>query len=452
MKKFAIKSIAIAASALCAGGAWASVNLDAVPQAPTAFASELNYTAVAPSVGITGALVVTTKLGFGVSAAQDRYVRIDLTGAKLAVASAAPNAPVGAPAFANSVLVQGGAIGETYAIYQITAAAGGSTAGDVVTITLPNLAVPAGNAAPVNVTYTLYETATAAVANAPGTNLYQNAGSVAVFKKALQFKLTPGENTAIVAEAYKKFTGASVGPVTIGSFDYGVTAGVAGANGAPVALAALVTPPSTATFTGDFGATAAAGVYVDAPGCAGPGLPVVLNLAKTSGTLALGGALAADLCYKVTGTKVLPIQTIKAALAVTPAAGSNAASVDAAAIGSILHDGTELQWPIVQQPGGWLPRIVLTNTGGSDAPFEANTTAAPGSSITANASIKGTIPAGGQVIIEGAAMPQFAGGAGRGFTVVNVAAPNTTIQGAFSLANPITGAVTNNGMIRPGTN
>lgn len=462
MKTFSIRVVALAASALVTGGAYASINLD-TGVTSASFASEFNYSSTsAPLNPITGAKTITTKLGFGVSGGQNRYIRVDMVGATLAAASIAGNVPVNGTAgsgFSNSVLVAGGAVGNTYAIYQVTAdATNGASPTDAITIALPNLYITNGNAANVTVTYTLYETATAAVANLANTNLYQNSGALIKFTNALKWVLTPSSQTAAVSTLYKQFVNGAtttLGPVALGSFVYGVNAAVKADGATAVALTDLVTAATNATFAGDF--TAAGALFIDNNNaCGSVASAVTLNGAKTSGSpaTALGTtATTANLCYTVTGATVIPVVSETAALTVVPAANSAAASVAAAKISDLLHDGTQLQAPLVQTTGAYVSRFILTNTGTTAADYTGIVTAGPGSTVTANGTLTGTVPAGGSVIIEGAAMPTFgAGGPLRGFAVFTVAGPNNNIQGVYQITNISSGAVSNTVMVRPGTN
>ncbi len=472
MKKFSVRVVALAAGALAAGSALASVNLDTGVTTGT-FAKEFNYsTTAAPANPITGALTVSTKLGFGVSGGQNRYIRVDLSGAQLAAASLGLGPNTNTPtdttnAFSNAVLVAGGTIGATYAIYQVTAnAANGATPADAITILVPSLNITNGNASAVTVTYTLYETATAAVANSPNTNLYQNSGALLNFQNGLKFALTPGSQTAAVSTLYQKFNPAAptVGPVLIGNLVYGVNAPVVKADGVTqVALADLVTAATNASFTttADFSTVAVNGLFLDnGNACLTTSTLVSLNTANTIGTpvTALGVTAntpnGVNLCYTAKGTVPIAVQTVNAALNVVAAVNSAAASVPAASIGTIAHDGTQLQAPLVQTTPGFISRFVLTNTGSTAATYTGAVTALAGSAVLTNSTLNGTIPAGGSSVIEGAAMPTFdpTVGPARGFVVFTVAGPNNNIQGAYQIVNQATGAISNLVMVRPGTN
>lgn len=470
MKKFVIKATALAIGALVGGAAVASINLDTGAQTGT-FAKELNYSSTAPGVAIAAGQTITTKLGFGVSGGQDRYIRIDLGGAKLATAAAGGNVVNGTLAFANSVVVQGGAVGDSYVIYQVTAAGAGHAQSDSVVVTLPSLHVTNANASNVTTTYALYETAIAAVNNTTGTWLYRNSGDLVKFAAGLKWTLTTNTTTASVEKSFKEFTAATTTGLTVpgptantktakvGSFDYGVVTGVLNTAGVQVTMADLVAATTKATFTGDFGAapstTTSVGTSTD--GCATIGGFLTLNTAKTSADLTLNTtATAADLCYVVNGTTVLPAQTVNAALSVTAAAAANTGSVAAAAIGFIDRDGTELQAPFVTIHPDYLSRIVLTSTHSADSAVEFSAITEDGVTVpTINAAA--TLKAGKQLVVNVKDIVPALSAGTRLAIRATIAAPNSKIQGVYNVMNyDVTTGKTNSlisyVMVRPGSN
>jgi len=463
MKKFVIKATALAIGALVGGVAFASVNLDTGVTTGT-FAKELDYSTTA----ISGLKVVNTKLGFGVSGGQDRYIRVDLGGAKLAAAAAGANVVNSTLAFSNSVVVAGGAVNDTYVIYQVTAAGAGHSAADAVAITLPNFKVTNGNASNVTVTYTLYETAVAAVNNAANTNLYTASGSLIKFANSLTWNLTTNNTTADVSQSFKKFTtGTTTGatPATpavtvarIGKFEYDVVATNVVADGVTaVTLADLVTAATKVVFTGNFGAMAAGGVTVDANDACATGTAATVNTAKTSAEFTLGTtAKTANLCYTVGGTTAVPAQSISAALDLTAATGSSAADVAAATIGTIDRDGTELQAPFATIHPDYLSRVVLTSTHSSDAVVDAFVIAEDGQTCS-QASYQTTLKAGKMLVINTKDICPSLTSATRLAIRAVIAAPTSTIQGVYNVMNydqttGKTNSLISYPLLRPGTN
>ncbi|WP_457393347.1 hypothetical protein [Roseateles sp. P5_E1] len=470
MKKFVFKATALAIGALVGGGAFASVNLDTAVTTGT-FAKELNYSSVAPGVAIAAGQTITTKLGFGVSGGQDRYIRVDLGGAKFAAAAAGGNVVNGTLAFANSIVVQGGAIGDGYVIYQVTAAGAGHAQSDALTITLPSLNVTNSNAANVVATYSLYETAVAAVANATSTWLYRNFGDLLKFATGIKFTLTTNNTTASVEQSFKKFTpGTTTGatPATadiltarIGSFTYGVVTGVLNTAGTQVQLEDLVQATTKATFTGDFGAAGTLGTSTD--DCATAPTALTLNTGKTSASFTLPVTGQADttraLCYVVTGTTAVSTQSVTALLDVTAATAATTADIAAATIGTIDRDGTELQAPLASIYGSTTNgnRAVLTSQHSIDASVVASAITEDGVTCTGGTT-DFTLMAGKQLFINASEVcPTLSAGKTRLALKFIIAAPNNKISGVYNsyTYDPTTGKVTDMSsypLLRPGTN
>lgn len=464
MKKFTVKATALAVGTLVAGAAFASVNLDTGVTTGT-FAKELNYSSTAPGVAIAVGQAITTKLGFGVSGGQDRYIRIDLGGAKLKTVAAGGNVSNTTLAFANAVVVQGGAVGDTYIIYQVTAAAAGHASADSITITLPSINVTNGNVSNLVATYTLFETAVAAVNNVAGTNLYTNNGALLKFASGLAFSLITNTSTASVEKSFKEFTAATTTAIgtadtktaKIGQYSYGVAAGVFNTAATQVQLEDLVATTTRVVFTGDFGAAGSLGLSTD--GCA-TDTALVLNVAKTSApfVLPVAGALAQvrDLCYIVTGATAVPAQTVKAALEVTTAAAASTANVAANSIGFIDRDGTELQAPFVTMHPDYLSRIVLTSQHTADASVEFSTITENGVTCPV---VNGpaTLLAGKQLILNAKDIcPALSSGTRFAIKAI-IAAPNNKISGVYNVMNfdQVTGktsSLISYPLLRPGTN
>jgi hypothetical protein len=463
MKKICLNAVAIAVGALVAGSAFASVNLD-TGTTTVKFAKELDYSA-ATGTTISGGDVVTTKLGFGVSTGQNRYVRFDFANAAIS-GTLDGSELTGLSGGSTVTVVQGGQDGDSYVIYQIT-----SGAGDAATETLTfdinatsTLDVPSNSNTP-TVTYGLYETAVNAVNKS--TALYSANGTLFTFASGLKWNVTTDNNVADVANGFKKFD-ASTTAITgsnqvalVGTIDYGVNASVKTADGATdVTLADLLTAAKL-TVAGDFTAAASThGLYVDQTGagtCATTSTDFTLNSGKTSGTITNLGTTAHtyDVCYKVTGSTVIPAETITAAMTPTAAAGATVANVAAATLGTITHNGTELEAPWFSLASGYISRFVLTNNYSADASYTATVTLENGKTCTAGSGQSGTIVAGTTLVIDASTIcSAITGGDGsqRASVSFTIAAPNDTIQGVYNIVNPTTGSISVSNLVRPGTN
>jgi hypothetical protein len=135
-------------------------------------------------------------------------------------------------------------------------------------------------------------------------------------------------------------------------------------------------------------------------------------------------------------------------------AGYVVGNVGPIAVGEIIRNGTQLQAPLAQVPGGWISRIVLTNTGSLPRDFEISVFGETGTTISTDAAeMVGQVPANGTEVIE---VPDFltgfAGGLPRATVNVTVAGPNNQIQGLYQIVNPTSGSISNHVMVRPGTN
>lgn len=397
-KKFALKASAAAVAVAFSGVASAAVDLDADTGTIT-YATELVTNG---STTLTDdALDVAHKLGFGVSNGQTRYIRYNLANASLNTATTAGDLVVGSSSVA---LVQGGSASDTYAIFQITAAADYASTQAVAF----GLSAGAGTAdgirvtdksGPATIKYQLYETAANAVEGGATGRLAQADGTLANFSTGLKFTITTGTNTAAVSSLYKAFAsggGTTLGPVEIGEVNYGVNSVTHPTTGSAVVLSDLVTSANI-VVAGDF--TAAGSVNLNNGGSCTGGTTTTgsLNSAKTQATIAVDSTAQGigAICYTVSGTTIIPVQTITAALDITSLpATSSATDVSAATLGTIAHDGTVLKAPFMAGAAGQTTFVQLANMGTTAASY--TTRCFGGSSTTSTgADASGTVAVGG---------------------------------------------------------
>jgi len=482
-KMFALKASAAIVAMAFAGQAAAvvttTVNLDAATGAAV-HATQLTLSDTNPLVGATTSPNFSAKIGFGVSASQTRYIRLDYTNATLDVAhgtvigtdlEAATTTGALDGTGGSIAKVAGGAIGDSYVIYQITPAIGISAA-EIIDFAVPNLRVTSTGSA-VSVSMQLHETAVSAVAGTTGAALlYSKSGNLVTFASALNFALVPATQTAAVETSFKKFCSvsattcdATTAVVTkgLGTIAYNAVATSLTRAGAAPALTDLLTTADV-VVAGDFTAAAAAGsVFIDSDNnttqCDTASLTGTLNTAKTTATFAVNttavtaAANGPYLCYTVNGTTVLPVQAVTARLDVlTQPADTTTASVAAATVGNIAHDGTELQAPWFSGASGWISRFALTNTGSTAGTYTAAVITETGNVCTTGTGASGSIPANGQLTVNASDICTSFSGATRGAVVFTVASPTSSIQGVYNLVNATTGSVSTYPMLRPGTN
>lgn len=455
MKKYVLKATALAIGALVGGGAVAAVttvvDFDAATPTVNAYAKELNYTdanPLAPALAANG-MNFTTKIGFGVSNGQTRYIRVDYANATLDAAHGAANTDIDLPGGASVALVQGGAIGNSYVIYQITATAD-LPASSAVNVAVPNLRVTS-TAAPVAVTYSLHETAVSAVAGTSGSGLlYSKTQNVATFSAGLKFALTTNSNTASVEKSFKEFTGAiSATTAKLGNIEFTVNS-VKKRDGTAVALSDLVQATTKIDLAGDF--TAAAGadaaaklnsVYISTDAnCGGVGIAstsqnaALTTASFTVNTTAITGP-AKGVCYVVTGGNSgaqIPSGTYTAGLTVTAASTTATADVAPATLGTITRDGTELIAPFATIHPDYVSRVFLSSQHTIDATVTATATTDDGSVCAAGVTLP-SLKAGKQLEYKMTDICPSISGTGNATRMsvrFTIAAPKSKISGAYN--------------------
>ena len=122
------------------------------------------------------------------------------------------------------------------------------------------------------------------------------------------------------------------------------------------------------------------------------------------------------------------------------------------ALARIVRNGTQLQAPLAQVPGGWASRLVLTYTGSLDRPYKVTLQGETGNTLTAGTDVAGTVPANGTIVVDVAKLLGGFTTAPRATLNVTVAGPNNQIQGLYQIVNPDKGSISNQVLVRPGTN
>lgn len=470
MKKYVIKATALAIGALVGGAAVASVDFSVSPFVATtdSFASEISYAKVGGTT-ISGAKTIVTKLGFGVSSGQTRFIRVNLTGAVIgATPAAGGNVVNGTQVFANSIVAQGGQADDAYVIYQVTGHANGHGAGDIVTITLPNLFVTNGNASDVTVSYALYADPVAAANQTPGTTLSSQSGSLFGFSSGIKFKVTTKNQTATVADSYKKFGASSYGPVDVGQVQYAAS-GAFKADGTAAALSDIVGATTKVKFLGDFNFTRADNTATnlrlgDTGTCANAVALTSIAADLLSASFTAGNtAFTKSLCVTndtVTNTTPVAIPAQSFTVDFNPVAVGAGVSVtdpSAVALGSTDRDGTTLTAPFVTIHPDYLSRVVLTSSYGVDVPLTASVTTENGATCTGSA-YSTTLKKNSQLVINIKDIcPALSSGATRLAVTVSAAAPRSAVNGVYNVMNydQVTGktnSLISYVMVVPGTN
>lgn len=453
MKKYVLKATALAIGALAGGSAVAAitagVNFDASSPTVKKYAKELTYNSTTPLAAIDG-INVTTKLGFGVSNNQTRYIRVDYSNAVLHTAHTAVAGTDIEISDRNSdayAVVQGGAAGDNYVIYQVTAGTD-FAAGAIVDIKTPSLRVTS-TASPVAVTYSLHETAVSAVAGSAGAaKLYTKTQNIVTFASGLVLKVEASPTTtASVEQSFLKFKtgGGYITDTTakLGAITFDVDADVAEHDGSGVDITDLLAGTGTKlVITGDLGIPAGsndagkkASVYISSTAdCNSVG-----STASTTVPNATGASFTTDantvankgLCYVVNGTSAISASTYSIRADVVAASGASTASIADKAIGTIARDGTELQAPFATIYGGTGNRAVLTSTHSSDVAVAASVITEDGVTCSGGTS-SFTLKAGKQLFINSSEVCPVLSAGTRFAMKFIIAAPNSKITGVYN--------------------
>src|SRR5690606_3394383 len=136
-------------------------------------------------------------------------------------------------------------------------------------------------------------------------------------------------------------------------------------DGLQIQLADIFDPDSTVALVGDFsGGVPTAEVGNDAT------FTIVDASSGTATFDAFDVAGMGTFAYFVSGDAAIAESQYTAALDAVANAGYEVSDVGPIVVGEITRNGTQLQAPLAQVPGGWLSRIVLTNTGSTARPYE----------------------------------------------------------------------------------
>lgn len=486
------------ATALGSGSALAVVNMDGLGGGPIFFANEIAVSSGGTTIDtVTPAALtqVATKIGVGIplpAVTSSLFARFELdNGAKFALnptldiataAGAAFNCTTGGAAATTCVFVGGGA-SASFAVFQITATAAGAAipADSVLTLTTTGTGVTVVNTSPVAVRYRLYATQGNAQ-DAVGTPSKDVAAAYLAFTDSYTLATNTAVSTADIAAktllptpaSFVKFVN-GLSTASLGSYtlrlttpNVGATATYTAGGVAVASLGVILDPTSKLSVTGSFDARAATNGVNISSSC--PGGTAVSSVTDTQADIPLSFVSsitattpAQTVCYTVTGTKAINISDYNIALTAVPKPGySITRALGPMLMGTVVHNGAELQAPLAQIPTGWTARIALTNTGTVARNFstrvlsESTSSGTDVSTATLTPAAAGSIPAGKIVVLSVPDMISVvpidpASPAKRATVIVDVTAPNNEIQAVYQLISP-SGNPTNMAMIRPGTN
>ena len=170
-------------------------------------------------------------------------------------------------------------------------------------------------------------------------------------------------------------------------------------------------------------------------------------------TLSAGGSVLIPISYQASGTASLGVsRTLSLSGTITPTVGAAHAfnntgnPVFGVVFGpAVAFNPTFWVWsanaiqlwtPYVSTNGGFITRFVFQNTGAGAVLYSAVCTAEPGNVVTLGVNAAGTLAAG-TTVIDANSVCSFSAGT-RGSVVFTIAAPASSIKGAYNLVNPQT--------------
>ncbi len=356
-----------------------------------AFATDIDYTAAAPGVNTVATELslpaqnllttdddLTWDLGFSLTTATQRYVKITLTGG--ATFTTAPDLQVAGAD--NGVVAQGGT-GANFVIFEVTPAANRAQTDDVV-LNLNNLTL-AGKTN-VGVSYQLFETAVDAV-NGTNALVSRAAAPYLNFASGLATRVEGFDTQRVIDvaadPASTAFSGAvsattaKIGAVAINVVPNLVTYDTATA----LTLADLVAAGTQLVVNGDFSAGLKDGNGVLQTGTAtldsdaddGAVTPAVAanSITATSATFVLNAAalgdpaapVYADIFYTVNGNDVIVPSSYSATYDVTAAANTTTADVSLGQVGELAKTGSSVDVELALTPaeGAFQNFVRITN-------------------------------------------------------------------------------------------
>ncbi|PZQ32581.1 MAG: hypothetical protein DI562_03250 [Stenotrophomonas acidaminiphila] len=467
--------VAAVVSSLFAGNAAAADLSAAGGSIPAYFAKEIIATPAAPvtlTTSASAATQLTWKLNYNFSNNEVRYARVQCS--DNIEFDAATTVVLSTPAHGSVGAING--LGTNVLTFSLTSV--GNTLVGTDTVLLSGDHDITGTDQNVNCSVGLYDQPSQAQAGG-SAGLIQNSsfsGAYLSFAPSYELVATATEHTAdveavpsfsnFVPDAYTTTTTASMGKgASVAGIAYrlrdpdgaGTQTATFDIDGTAITLADLLAAGTSIDVAGDYSLAASTGAT---PFNAAALARVQLNstnataLTSTTASFTVGSAgfTGADFDLTRRAGVLIPEATYTATLKAVSAnpAVYKVNDVAGVKLGSIVRNGTELQAPLAQIPAGFISRIALTNTSGIARPYTITLLNVEGENAVTPGTLTGTIPANGTKVID--ALTSVFTGNNRATVVVNVAGPSKSIQGLYQIVNLNTGAVSNQVMVRPGTN
>ena len=396
-------------------------------------------------------LDTTADLGFGVSAGSHAFVRYDLTNAKFRAAVVAGDLTLPGQTINTNYIVtvaQGGAVGDTYVIFDVTAVTAQTQAQDLLLDLGSGLALTGTD--PVSISYAHYSTSPAAVAKtgALASDSYQ-AITVA---NALTTTITGTNREANVSATpvFTQFVSPAAATAVLGNVKFVLNDSAVKVDGTAVAALSDVidnaSGKSQVVITGDLaftvGTVSAANTAANVKLAAVNSDTASTNVASgkftnLSAGIALGTVGTPGAGNDISFTAVTAMNNGSYSVTFTPTALAGAAyplSAVTGAIGTITRSGTTIQVPYVTTFADYNQRLVLVNRYSAAAPYSITFTEENGVTAAAGAKATGTLAANETLILKATDIVTLTGSTRTAATVV-VTAPAGTIDAATTSVN-----------------
>jgi hypothetical protein len=380
-------------------------------------------------------------------AGEEYYVRYELTNATFATSSLDDSALTNTSGGTHVIaMVAGGTAGTNFVVYTYRNDGTTNIADtfdlDMATTTTDIDVISV--AAPVVLTYKLFQNAKAFEALNTGTDAIQTTSlNVATFGSGQASTIVATVNTAEVAAGFTTFAD-TVGPAlantdeaeaVLGSIIIAAGAGtiLAADDSASVDVNDVFTTPTTATaaLTGDF----SVGTWTlasDADCDTGVSSAItVLDGNVTATAAAADYTTAKFLCVAVDGTEVIPRVTTGYTITLDGALNTGITG----SLGTIGYDTTSIKLDYITINSAYAQKIFLTNTSGTDAAYTTSFTLEDGSTATGGA---GTVPANKMVTIKAEDFMTVTGAALRGSAVIEIEGNVGDIQATTQIINTTT--------------
>lgn len=395
------KTLAVAIAASISTSAFAvqdlnDKNLDAV-----VIASEVQASSGKTTVTNAGGLLsIQSQVGFGFSAATNRYIRIDLSNAEFETAVESSDLSLSTTnATLSATLLDGGQNGDTFALFQVSSnTAVAST--DTFTLAADDLTLVNGEAS--TATYSIYEGLTEAAGGEAFLKSFS--GSLAQFGTAIEKSPILADNatlapTATVSSKFTEFNNAEETKAIIGEVTTaGIKADVYATDGLQAEFADVYTTAERKfTVTGDFSFVDSA--YLSAaPTCTSSTALEIAEDEASAATAATVDFSGVDqyICLEVDGeTEIVKggysLSLTSTAADVAPIEGT---------LANVVYDTVSVEVPYITTFSGYNQRFYIVNNGSLPASYSFSFTSEAGNEASELSKAEGVVPAKTMVTIK----------------------------------------------------